>query len=185
MALPIHPYIYIPLSLPTFAQVSESLQDTSDPAAPDAGNQHGDAVDITAADTLPVSGWKNAHICTGAVIRVHMFCAIEIDGCCYCIYIYFWQQWLDSHIQGYPWRTCPTRASTEPGNSQDNGSSQENWGRAFPMTAFLNPNPLRPQCCCYIFFKAIWRWLVVHPQLVNAHDAYTTHITGLNPIYLI
>jgi hypothetical protein len=70
----IHPYIYIPLSLPTFAQVSESLQDTSDPAAPDAGNQHGDAVDITAADTLPVSGWKNAHICTGAVIRVHMFC---------------------------------------------------------------------------------------------------------------
>ena len=90
--------------MPTFAQVSESLQDTSDPAAPDAGNQHGDAVDITAADTLPVSGWKNAHICTGAVIRVHMFCAIEIDGCCYCIYIYiyFWQQWLDSHIQGYP-----------------------------------------------------------------------------------
>ena len=84
----IHPYIYIPLSLPTFAQVSESLQDTSDPAAPDAGNQHGDAVDITAADTLPVSGWKNAHICTGAVIRVHMFCAIEIDGCCYCIYLF-------------------------------------------------------------------------------------------------
>ena len=75
-------------SLYIFAQVSESLQDTSDPAAPDAGNQHGDAVDITAADTLPVSGWKNAHICTGAVIRVHMFCAIEIDGCCYCIYIY-------------------------------------------------------------------------------------------------
>ena len=76
-------HTFLLISLPRFAQVKQSLQNTSDPAAPDAGNRHGHTGDISSLDTLPASGLKNAHIYARfhAVKKAYIFCAIDIDGC--------------------------------------------------------------------------------------------------------